>query len=286
MEVLDMIPADSHVHSEWSWDAVAGSMRRTCARAVELGLPALAFTEHADFTPWTIDVEGRDPAEFPEHWARGYANGVFTPPPFDLQGYQDCLEACREAFPGLRILSGVELSEPHWHAGRSRDLLAAGRFDRVLASVHAEPDGTGFRVIHGDTYDHRAPEDLFRWYLGEVERLAEQFDDFEVLAHIDYPVRYWPGGPQAFDPQPLEEPFRAALAALARSGRALEVNTRGPLAPLIIGWWHREGGRAVTFGSDAHDPDSLARGLREAAAMAQAHGFRPGSSPDDPWPRS
>jgi hypothetical protein len=41
------LPADGHVHSQWSWDALAGSMEGTCARAAEIGLPALAFTEHA-----------------------------------------------------------------------------------------------------------------------------------------------------------------------------------------------------------------------------------------------
>ncbi|HEY6424722.1 MAG TPA: PHP domain-containing protein [Pseudonocardiaceae bacterium] len=46
-----MLPSDGHVHSEWSWDAPGGSMERTRARAVELGLPCIAFTEHADFTP-------------------------------------------------------------------------------------------------------------------------------------------------------------------------------------------------------------------------------------------
>jgi histidinol-phosphatase (PHP family) len=44
------LPLDSHVHSQWSWDALAGSMKGTCQRAVQIGLPAVAFTEHADFT--------------------------------------------------------------------------------------------------------------------------------------------------------------------------------------------------------------------------------------------
>jgi histidinol phosphatase-like PHP family hydrolase len=42
-----VLPADGHVHSEWSWDAPDGSMERTCARALDIGLPAVAFTEHA-----------------------------------------------------------------------------------------------------------------------------------------------------------------------------------------------------------------------------------------------
>ena len=45
-----MLPPDNHVHSEYSWDALAGSMERTCERAVEIGLPSVAFTEHADFS--------------------------------------------------------------------------------------------------------------------------------------------------------------------------------------------------------------------------------------------
>ncbi len=44
------LPSDDHTHSEWSWDASAGSMVGSCARAVELGLPSIAFTEHVDVT--------------------------------------------------------------------------------------------------------------------------------------------------------------------------------------------------------------------------------------------
>lgn len=40
-----MLPADSHVHSERSWDAPRGSMERSCVRAVELGLSAIVFGE-------------------------------------------------------------------------------------------------------------------------------------------------------------------------------------------------------------------------------------------------
>ena len=38
-----MVPPDNHVHTEWSWDAAAGSMEASCARALELGLPSIAF---------------------------------------------------------------------------------------------------------------------------------------------------------------------------------------------------------------------------------------------------
>ena len=50
------VPADDHVHTEWSWDAVHGSMERSCARAVALGLSSIAFTEHVDHTVWTASA--------------------------------------------------------------------------------------------------------------------------------------------------------------------------------------------------------------------------------------
>jgi len=53
-----VLPADNHVHSEWSWDALGGSMMHSCVAAESLGLPSIAFTEHADFTRWTIAPEG------------------------------------------------------------------------------------------------------------------------------------------------------------------------------------------------------------------------------------
>jgi histidinol-phosphatase (PHP family) len=52
-----------------------------------------------------------------------------------------------------------------------------------------------------------------------------------------------------------------------------------------VRWWHEEGGRAVTFGSDAHQPAKVAHAFTEAAAMAEAHGFRPAAKLVDPWPR-
>ena len=115
---------------------------------------------------------------------------------------------------------------------------------------------------------------------------ARRLDAFAVLAHIDYPVRYWPADAGQYDPCAFEEEYREVLRALAGTSRALEVNTRIPLHPQIVRWWHEAGGDAVTFASDAHDPAGLAHGFAGAAAMARAHGFRPGRDPHDWWMRA
>lgn len=105
------LPADNHVHSEWSWDAPLASMERSCARAVDLGLPAIAFTEHLDHTVWSVDVDG--PHADDHLTALASPDGQLTPPTFHVSGYLAAIARCRERFAGLRILSGVEMGEPH-----------------------------------------------------------------------------------------------------------------------------------------------------------------------------
>lgn len=290
------LPPDDHTHSEWSWDAIEGSMERSCARAVELGLPSIAFTEHVDLARWHVDAE-RQPAMLRGEYGpvaqrlAGWvgADNRYEPPPLDVDGYLASVERCRAKFPGLRIVTGLELGEPHWFADRCRSLLATGAFERVLGSMHSlELGGKLWEVnaVYGVLAEHElAPGDVIRLYLADTLRMVESSDLFAVLAHVDYPVRRFPTHDGPFDPTRFEEEYRAVLHALARSGRALEVNTRLPLDARIVRWWHEAGGDAVSFGSDAHEPAAVASGFAEAAAMVEAQGFRPGRTPLDFWTR-
>src|SRR5688572_4703404 len=61
------LPPDDHTHSEWSWDAIHGSMERSCARAIELGVPSIAFTEHVDLARWHIAPESQAAMRRGEH---------------------------------------------------------------------------------------------------------------------------------------------------------------------------------------------------------------------------
>jgi histidinol-phosphatase (PHP family) len=258
-------------------------MQRSCARAVALGLPSIAFTDHADFAPWPWPS-----GTVPSGWRATVTDGLMAVPPFAVEEYLTNVERCRDMFPGLRILSGVELSEPHWHPARTGDLLGQGSFDRVLGSVHclAADDGGHPHAIGDDTYDTRTTAEVIRTYLAEVTNMIKTCDQFEVLAHIDYPVRCWPADAKPFDPDEFEDEFREALGTLKDSGRALEINTQLALAPRVVQWWRDAGGDALTFGSDAHDPDTVARGFGDAAAMAEAYGFRPGEDPFGMWRRA
>jgi histidinol-phosphatase (PHP family) len=281
------LPADAHVHSEWSWDtggpqsSAAGRMRATCAQAVKIGLPALIFTEHLDFPrTWRSAPEALMPHQ------RGFIDddGLVGHPLFDPAGYFESIERCRRDFPELRILTGLEFTNPpRWEAA-ARELVDLELFDRINGSVHMLDLGPA-PAEPGTLYLELAPDEVMRAYLAAFPPMVASTARFEVVTHLDYAARMWPtdeAGP--FDPRRFEGEFRAALRAVADSGRALELNTRR-LWPWVPQWWAEEGGRAVSFGSDAHTPDALAANFPEAAMMAESYGFRTGAAPEDFWTR-
>jgi len=273
-----MLPPDNHVHSEWSWDtSKVGTMLETCRRAVEIGLPAIAFTEHLDFTSWGAD--DRPPPGMPGIVRRERIT------PLDVTGYQASLERCRGMFPGLRIRSGVEMGEPHHFAGSVAAVLRTGAFERLLGSLHSIVDDG--RLVGADyLFGSQPADDVMRRYFAEMLDLVKGSDVFQVLAHCDYPRRHWPREAGEYRETDFEEEYRTVFRALATSGRALEINTRSPLwSTTLMRWWYEEGGDAVSFGSDSHAPVRVGARFDLAVDIVEAAGFRPGKDPFDFWRR-
>src|SRR5688572_11429267 len=103
---------DYHIHTDNSFDSRA-SMQSMCQRAVELGLSELAFTDHFNNHLLDIDIGYYNPDRFFEH-----------------------IRICRQLFPTLRILAGIEVGEPHRWARKVQPVLAQYPYDVVLGSLH------------------------------------------------------------------------------------------------------------------------------------------------------
>ena len=238
-------------------------MEKSCERALEIGLPAIAFTDHADF----VKVH---PGQYC----------------VDIVGYLEAVERCRTKFKSLRIHSGVELGEPHWFPEETRRVLGAGKLDHILGSVHCVR--LRDRVIDAGQLSKLPDVDpviFTQSYFAETLAMIEGGQPFQTLAHLDYPKRYWPG----YREEDFEEQLRAILAAAAGRDLVLEVNTtRGdvicPSLP-VLRWWHEAGGKAVSFGSDAHDPAKIAAGFEQASELVEAAGFKPAAEPTALWRR-
>ena len=271
-----VLPPDNHVHTQWSWDAPGeASMTRSCEQALAAGVPAVAFTDHLDFT---VGTEGdRIIAEHIE--PRPYAWMHLL----DVPGYLADVQECRRRYPDLRILTGAEIGEAHLWAASAQAVVARAGFDRILGSLHAIPyDG---KLTAADHLFRRMPADeVMRLYFAELLRLVEGSDIFQVLAHLDFPRRMWPRTAPPYDEQAFEAEIRAVLRALAAGGRVLEVNTKSPLASAeLLGWWRDCGGTAVSFGSDAHQPWRVGDRFKVAVNVVEAVGFRAGRDRFDFW---
>jgi histidinol-phosphatase (PHP family) len=250
-------------------------MARNCEQALAIGLPAIAFTDHLEFT------EGGEGDAI---------TGVATDTRWfsrikllDVTGYFANIEECRQRYPGLRILSGVEVGESHLFAASAGAIVRSRPFDRVLGSLHAVPY-RGKLVAADALFGAMPDDDVMRYYFAEVLRLIDGSDLFGVLAHLDFPRRYWPKGPHLYREEGFEEEYRTVLRALAGGGRVLEINTKSPLASVdLVRWWREEGGTAVSFGSDAHLPSRVGDRFKLAVDVVEAAGFRAGHDPYDFW---
>jgi histidinol-phosphatase (PHP family) len=252
-------------------------MARSCEQAIALGLPAVAFTEHLEFTAGGEGDSIGEIATDHRWWSRIK--------PLDVAGYLAAIDECRQRYPGLRILSGVETGESHLFAASAGAVVRGSSFDRVLGSLHAVPYQG--KLVAADALFGSMPDDeVMRYYFAELVRLIEGSDLFQVLAHLDFPRRYWPRGAHLYREEGFEEEYRTVLRALAASGRVLEINTKSPLASVaLVRWWREEGGTAVSFGSDAHLPQRVGDRFKLAVDVVEAAGFRAGHDPYDFWRR-
>ena len=252
-------------------------MRRACERAVALGLPAIAFTEHLDFTVWLENDAATSDGLLERHPAHQL--------PIDVEGYFADID--RGAATGSRSCGSGPASRPASRTCSPRAWprhLRESPVDRVLGSLHSlNLDG---RLVGVGRLLWADADGTMRRYLGELVTMIESSDVFQVLAHCDFPRRYWPDGRDRYVEKSFEEEYRAVFRALATTGRALEVNTSSPLASVDqVRWFHEEGGEAVSFGSDAHQPGAVGQQFDLAVDVVEAAGFRPGRDRFDFWRR-
>ena len=251
-------------------------MVRSCEQAVAIGLPAIAFTEHLEFTAGGAGDAIVDIATDHRWWGRIK--------PLDVTGYMASIEECRQRFPGLRILSGVEAGEPHLFGASAGAIVRGHAFDRVLGSLHAVPYNG--RLVAADAlFGPMTDDDAMRYYFTELVTLIEGSDLFEVLAHLDFPRRYWPKGAHLLPGGAVRGgvPRGAARARRLRAGCSRSTRSHRWRPSTWCAGGGRRAGRPC--------PSAATRTCRTASATASSwpstssrrRGFRPGRDPYDFW---
>jgi histidinol-phosphatase (PHP family) len=248
-----MIPLDYHLHTHFSADSNA-SMQDMCEAAVRNGVPEIGFAEHYDLHP----------DEKPRDW-------------LDLERWGEELERCRHQYADrLVIRAGIEIGEPHLFSADVRRMMGRFPFDYALGSLH----WVGRDSIFSAQYFRQPADKAYGRYFVELERMTRD-GEFDILGHLDVPVRTAFDIYGGYDPRDYEDLVRPILKNCIRQGIALEVNSgtlrrsAGVLTPgqSILEWYAEMGGKHLTLGSDAHTPGHVAAGLNTALSAAKAAGL-------------
>ncbi|MCI9403422.1 MAG: histidinol-phosphatase HisJ family protein [Oscillospiraceae bacterium] len=252
-----MFLADYHTHSLCSPDGYA-PLTDMAQAAWEQGLDELCLTDHCDL----LTADGH--LDFSFRWA-----------PIEEQFAQ-----ARPRFEGrLTLRMGLELGEGWEAPDFAQKLSSHPRLDFVIASAHnlsrAEGGGKDFYF-----FDYRSDEDCYA-VLDQYFRCMEdmvKLSFYDCLGHVIYPLRYMnerDGNHAALDR--YEDQLRRIFAIVIDKGKSVELNTcRGRTVEdwrWVLGLYRDCGGRLLTLSTDAHRPQDVGKGLREAAELARELGF-------------
>ena len=252
-----MAYCDLHTHSYYSFDGKIHPFD-LCHTARRHGLFGVAMSEHYDF----------------------YADDSFIYYNMFAEGRDPMLARMRSLYgDSLKIWKGIELGQPHYNLKSYRQLMRNLKCDLIIGSIHDLPPKENIYRI-----DYRSQADcdrVFECYFAEMTKMIEACD-FDILAHLDYPVRVMGG---AFEHPPelqrYESLIRPILRTCAEREIALEVNTAGlhkwqkrpGPGVWVLEAYKAYGGQYITMGSDAHRIEHVARGFDWAADMIRQAGF-------------
>lgn len=253
-----MYLTDYHCHTCCSIDSKA-HLADEAAQALSLGLSELCTTDHCDL----VSEDGQR---------------VRT---LDWTPILEQYEAVRRDYEGrLKLRLGLELGSAQCDPECARNILSGAPVDFVIGSIHnqsLEAGGVDFYFLK-----YRTQQDCYAAldnYFDSMLQLAPLGGCYDVLGHIIYPLRYMSGaqgGPVTLER--YQEQIRDIFSAAVRADRGIEVNTYcgrtlDEWLP-ILKLYRSCGGEIVTTGSDAHTPENIGKGIREAQELLKAAGFR------------
>lgn len=248
------LPPDYHLHTPLCRHA-SGEPTEYAARACELGLSEIGFSDHApmpedDFDQWRMPVG-------------------------QLDDYVEKVRRAQREHPDLTIRLALEVDYLPGQEDWVRDLAGRHPWDYFVGSVHylAPPWAIDDPAMLSEWRKHD-PTEVWVAYLERLIQAAES-GLFEIVGHVDLPKKF------GFLPQrDLTSLFEQVMRSAAQRGIAIELNTAGLRkdcreiypSPQIVRL-AAEMGVPITFASDAHAPTEVGANFAEAVALARGAGY-------------
>ncbi|WP_106769425.1 histidinol-phosphatase HisJ [Paenibacillus faecalis] len=247
---------DYHTHHSRCGHAV-GELEEYVKRGIELGLHHIGLSDHMPL----IHVEPE--AYYPE----------MAMPMNELPRYVEECFSLKERYKGqIEVRVGLEGDYIEGYEEQIEKIILDYPWDYVIGSVHflGEWDITDFRQTHG--WEGKDPLEVYRQYYDAVGKAAAT-GLYDMMGHLDVIKRFGfsPGSEHIDEVVAME---KSALAAVKRSGKAMELNASGLSKACKEMFPSRrileeavKLGIPLTMGSDAHQPQKLGEHLDQARDM-------------------
>lgn len=246
---------DYHTHTHHSEDCNI-PMKEMIESAISKGIKEMAITDHYD-------------PDYPN------CNYEFT---IKFPNYYEELEEKIEQYKNkIKILKGLEIGIQHGGTmGKCRFAANNYNYDFLLGSFHCAKS----KDLYFDYFRDVTLEQGFTDYYEYMYDCLQNYDDFDILGHINVLDRYAPSIPPY---APYMETIEAILKTIVEKGKGIEINTSSfrygmgnittPTSD-ILKIYKNLGGELVTIGSDSHYPKDLGDHFDWAVDFLKAHGFK------------
>ena len=230
--------ADCHAHTTCSFDAKA-DIDTLCAAAAAQGFDEIAVTDHCECN---------------------YKENLF-----DVDAAYKQVQKARVKYAPLKIKFGIEIGQPLQGLEVAEKALSCDMYDVVLVSNHNIRDTEDFYYLD---FRKSAPLPVLMGRYFEELLEVVRWGRFDVLAHMDYPLRYIVRQGISYNLADHKTAIDEILKELIKNGKALEINLSslnpsGCAAALgrtmpdynTIRRFLELGGEYITIGSDCHRAD-------------------------------
>ena len=249
---------DFHTHTSFSSDSEA-LPESQIEKAIKLGMKKICITDHMDI-------------DFPKKYGLPFV--------FDYDEYYQSIKHLKEIYSGqIDIMTGVELGiQPHLKE-TLEDYTAGHFFDFIIGSTHLV---NRIDSYYPEFWENSTEHDVLMKYFEEVLTNIHTFNNFDVIGHIDYVVRYTPSNGTLYNWHDYIEIIDEILKFAVECGIGIECNTsKMGIGALhcnphedIIKRYRELGGEIITLGSDSHQPERLANKFAEAGELLKNAGFK------------
>ena len=247
--------ADYHMHTPLCGHAV-GEPAEYVRHGIKAGLKEMGFSDHAPL------VSHRDPKITMD---------------FDrLPTYLKMIEDVQKQFAKeITVKISLEADFIPGYEAKTKQIITGYSYDYIIGSVHFIKTWGFDDPAERTAWKSKDVNQVYHDYY-ELLRQSARSGMFDIIGHCDLVKKF---GHRATEN--MFDEVKKTAKVFKETGVAIEINTAGLRKPVKEMYpsldclkIYREAGVPLTFGSDAHAPEDVAKDFDKAIALAKTAGFK------------